>query len=155
TAAPAGTTSGRRVALVIGNAGYRSVPALINPQHDAEAIARSLRAVGFETVMIAEDASREQMVDALRRFSNEAEKADWAMVYYSGHGLEVNGTNYLVPVDAKITSDRDVQFAAIPLDQVMASVEGAKKLKLVLLDACRNNPFIPQMRRTAPGEVVA
>jgi len=154
-AMPTSAASGRRVALVIGNAAYRSVPALINPQHDAEAIGRSLRAVGFETVLIAEDATREQMVDALRRFSNEAEKADWAMVYYSGHGLEVNGTNYLVPVDAKISSDRDVQFAAIPLDQVMASVEGARKLKLVLLDACRNNPFIPQMRRTAPSAAVA
>jgi uncharacterized caspase-like protein len=77
------------------------------------------------------------------------------VVYYSGHGLEVNGTNYLVPVDARIATDRDVQFAAVPLDQVMASVEGAKKLKLILLDACRNNPFVPQIRRTAPPETVA
>jgi uncharacterized caspase-like protein len=73
-------------------------------------------------------------------------------VYYSGHGLEVNGTNYLVPVDARIATDRDVQFAAVPLDQVMASVEGAKKLKLVLLDACRNTPFVPQMRHTMPAD---
>ena len=69
--------------------------------------------------------------------------------------MEVNGTNYLIPVEAKIATDRDVQFEAIPLDQVMASVEGAKKLKLVLLDACRDNPFAPQMRRTAPGEAMA
>ncbi len=91
----------------------------------------------------------------MRTFANEAEKADWAVVYYSGHGMEVNGTNYLIPVEAKIASDRDVQFEAIPLDQVMAAVEGAKKLKLVLLDACRDNPFVPQMRRTAPAETVA
>ena len=151
-AAPAAATQGRRVALVIGNAAYRNVPALFNPEHDAEAIASSLRATGFEKVTVASDASREQMVDALRTFATEAEQADWAVVYYSGHGLEVNGTNYLVPVDARIASDRDAQFAAVPLDQVMASVEGAKKLKLVLLDACRNNPFVPQMRRTAPTD---
>ena len=137
---------------MIGNAAYRNVPALFNPEHDAEAIASSLRATGFEKVTVVSDASREQMVDALRTFATEAEQADWAVVYYSGHGLEVNGTNYLVPVDARISSDRDVQFAAVPLDQVMASVEGAKKLKLVLLDACRNNPFVPQMRRTAPAD---
>ncbi len=151
-AAPAAAAQGRRVALVIGNAAYRNVPALFNPEHDAEAIASSLRATGFEKVTVVSDASREQIVDALRTFATEAEQADWAVVYYSGHGLEVNGTNYLVPVDARISSDRDVQFAAVPLDQVMASVEGAKKLKLILLDACRNNPFVPQMRRTAPAD---
>jgi tetratricopeptide (TPR) repeat protein len=151
-AAPAAAEQGRRVALVIGNAAYKSVPALLNPEHDAEAIATSLRATGFAKVTVVSDASREQMVDALRAFATEAEQADWAVVYYSGHGLEVNGTNYLVPVDAKIASDRDVQFAAVPLDQVMASVEGAKKLKLILLDACRNNPFVPQMRHTLPAD---
>jgi tetratricopeptide (TPR) repeat protein len=152
TAAPTVAAQGRRVALVIGNAAYKNVPALLNPEHDAEAIASSLRATGFAKVTVVSDASREQIVDALRTFATEAEQADWAVVYYSGHGLEVNGINYLVPVDAKISSDRDVQFAAVPLDQVMASVDGAKKLKLVLLDACRNNPFVPQMRHTAPAD---
>jgi len=151
-AAPAAATQGRRVALIIGNAAYKSVPPLNNPEHDAEAIAASLRATGFARVTVVSDASREQMTDALRTFATEAEQADWAVVYYSGHGLEVNGINYLVPIDAKISSDRDVQFAAVPLDQVMASVDGAKKLKLVLLDACRNNPFVPQMRRTVPSD---
>ena len=128
---------------------------MLNPRHDAEALAASLRATGFETVTVVTDTTREKLIDALRTFANEAEKADWAVVYYSGHGMEVNGTNYLIPVEAKIATDRDVQFEAIPLDQVMASVEGAKKLKLVLLDACRDNPFAPQMRRTAPGEAMA
>jgi tetratricopeptide (TPR) repeat protein len=145
-------TQGRRVALVIGNARYTNVTALVNPQHDADAMAESLRATGFENVTVANDTSREKLVEALRRFASEAEKADWAVVYYSGHGMEVNGTNYLIPVEAKIASDRDVQFAAVPLDQVMAAVDGAKKLKLVLLDACRDNPFVPQMRRTTPAE---
>jgi tetratricopeptide (TPR) repeat protein len=154
-ATPASATQGRRVALIIGNSGYKNVTALPNPNHDADVMAASLRATGFESVTVANDATRETLIDALRTFANEAEKADWAVVYYSGHGMEVNGSNYLIPVEAKIASDRDVQFEAIPLDQVMASVEGAKKLKLVLLDACRNNPFAPQMRRTAPGETVA
>jgi uncharacterized caspase-like protein len=151
-AAPAAQTrakQGRRIALVIGNSAYKNVPALTNPQKDANAIATSLRNVGFDTVTLAVDSTREKLIDSLRAFADEAEKADWAIVYYAGHGIEVNGQNYLIPTDAKLASDRDVQFEAIPLDQVMASLEGAKKLKLVLLDACRDNPFAPQMRRTA------
>ena len=148
--------AGRRVALVIGNAAYKSVPTLANPQRDAVAMAKSLRAIGFDTVTLAEDTTREKLIDALRTFANDAEKAEWAMVYYAGHGIEINGTNYLIPVDAKLAADRDVQFEAVPLDQVMASIEGAKKLRLVVLDACRDNPFAPQMRRTvAPDAVVA
>ena len=95
---------GRRVALVIGNADYTSAGRLNNPRaRRAMSSAASLRAIGFETVTVANDATREKMTDALRAFSSEAEKADWAVVYYSGHGMEVNGTNYLVPVDAKIS----------------------------------------------------
>jgi uncharacterized caspase-like protein len=82
-------------------------------------------------------------------------KPDWALVYYAGHGMEVNGVNYLIPVDAKLATDRDVQFEAVPLEKVMTAVEGAKKLKLILLDACRDNPFAPQMRRTAPSQPAA
>ena len=150
-----GLPVGRRVALVIGNSSYKSVPELTNPQKDAEAVAASLRNIGFETVTLAADATREKLIDALRAFANEAEKSDWAMVYYAGHGIEVNGQNYLIPVDAKLAADRDVQFEAVPLDQVLAALEGAKKLKLVLLDACRDNPFAPQMRKTAAPEVMA
>jgi tetratricopeptide (TPR) repeat protein len=146
---------GRRVALVIGNSAYKNVPALTNPRKDSEAVAASLRNIGFETVTLAVDVTREKLIDGLRAFANEAEKADWAMVYYAGHGIEVNGQNYLIPVDARLAADRDVQFEAIPLEQVMASLEGAKKLKLVLLDACRDNPFAPQMRKTAAPDSVA
>jgi tetratricopeptide (TPR) repeat protein len=146
---------GRRVALVIGNSAYKNVPVLTNPLKDAEAVAASLRNIGFETVTLANDATREKLIDGLRAFGNEAEKADWAMVYYAGHGIEVNGQNYLIPVDAKLAADRDVQFEAIPLEQVMASLEGAKKLTLVLLDACRDNPFAPQIRKTAAPDAAA
>jgi tetratricopeptide (TPR) repeat protein len=157
-AVPAAVTAprakqGRRVALVIGNSGYTNVPVLSNPQHDADKIAATLRAIGFDTVALETNDTRETMISALRNFANEAESADWAMVYYAGHGIEVSGVNYLIPVDAKLAVDRDVQFEAVPLDQVMAALEGAKKLKLVLLDACRDNPFAPTMRHTAAPEV--
>lgn len=132
---------GRRVALIIGNSAYTAVPALPNPQRDAEKISAALRAIGFETVTLASNTTREKLLDALRSFAATADKADWAMVYYAGHGVEVNGVNYLVPVDAKMKSDRDISFEAMPLDQVQLAIEGARKLKLVVLDACRDNPF--------------
>jgi tetratricopeptide (TPR) repeat protein len=156
TPAPQVAKQGRRIALVIGNSAYKNVPALSNPQNDARAVATSLRNIGFDAVTLVVDATRETLIDDLRAFADDAEKADWAVVYYAGHGMEVNGQNYLIPTDAKLTTDRDVQFAAIQLDQVMAALEGAKKLKLVVLDACRDNPFAPQMRQTiAPATAVA
>jgi tetratricopeptide (TPR) repeat protein len=139
---------GRRVALVVGNSAYRRVPELINPRNDANAVAAALRNVGFDTVVQVADTTRERLADVLRTFATEAAKADWAMVYYAGHGIEVNGRNYLLPVDARLAADRDVASEAVPLDAVMASLAGASKLKLVVLDACRDNPFAPQMQRT-------
>lgn len=144
---------GLRIALVIGNSEYRNVPVLANPRKDAEAIATSLRNIGFDRVTLANDATREKLIDSLRAFANEAEEADWAMVYYAGHGMEVGGVNYLVPTDAKLAVDRDIQFEAVPLDQVLAAVDAARKLKLVVLDACRDNPFSP--RRSAGPDAAA
>jgi tetratricopeptide (TPR) repeat protein len=138
----------RRVALVIGNGAYKNVPELSNPANDAEAIANTLRSLGFDLVTLVENSSKEQMISALRAYATEADRADWAVVYYAGHGLEVSGVNYLLPVDTVLKTDRDIQFEALPLDQVMASIDGAKKLKLVVLDACRNNPFIQTIEKT-------
>jgi len=146
---------GRRIALVIGNSSYKHVPALANPKRDAEAIAASLRAVGFEEVMLVSDSDRGRLLDALRTFTGNAEQADWAMVYYAGHGMEVGGVNYLIPVEAKIAVDRNIQNEAVPLDQVMSAVDGARKLRLVLLDACRDNPFASQMQKTAAAQPLA
>ena len=148
-AADTAAQQGRRIALVIGNSAYKNVPALPNPKRDAEAIAASLRAVGFEEVTLVSDSDRGRLLDTLKTFANNAEKADWAVVYYAGHGMEVSGVNYLIPIEAKVAVDRDVQYEAVPLDQVMTAVEGAKKLRLVLLDACRDNPFASQMQKTA------
>lgn len=150
---PEAAGQGRRIALVIGNAQYQNANVLTNPEHDAEVIAASLRAVGFDQVTLVEDATRDKMIGALRAFAANSAKADWALVYYSGHGMEAFGINFLIPVDAKLATGHDVFAETVSLDQVMASVDGAKKLKLVLLDACRTNPFLAQMRRTAALDV--
>jgi uncharacterized caspase-like protein len=94
-------------------------------------------------------------MDALRTFTREADKADWAVIYYAGHGIEVGGVNYLIPIDAKLEIDRDAQFEAVALTQVISSVEGAKKMRLIILDACRDNPFAQQMKRSIASRSVA
>ncbi|WP_052763815.1 caspase family protein [Microvirga massiliensis] len=137
-----------RIALVIGNSGYAAVGHLPNAERDAATIAQTLRDVGFKTVRVASDLNSSEMRRIFRDFGAEAEKADWAVVYYAGHGIEVGGTNYLIPVDARLKSDRDVVFEALPLDQVITSIEGARKLRLIILDACRDNPFLNQMTRS-------
>jgi tetratricopeptide (TPR) repeat protein len=144
----------RRVALVIGNSSYLSVAALPNPRRDAETLALALRAAGFQTVQIAADLTRESFAKQLQSFAAEADRADWAVVYFAGHGIEVGGVNYLIPVDARLKTDRDVPLEAVALDQVLASVSGAKKLRLVVLDACRDNPFVAKMSRTVAGRSI-
>lgn len=151
--APAGS-SGRRVALVVGNGAYKNVHALPNPPRDAKLIADVLRDVGFQTVISASDLTRDKFFEALQTFAAEAEKADWAVVYYAGHGFEIGGVNYLVPVDAKLAADRDAETQAVALEQVIAAVGAARKVRLVMLDACRDNPFAPTMQRTLSLKLV-
>jgi tetratricopeptide (TPR) repeat protein len=147
---------GTRVALVIGNSAYDNVPALPNPANDAQAIAQVLRDEGFRTVHLVEDATRANLARALQEFQEEADSADWAVVYYAGHGIEIGGTNYLVPVDARLKSDRDApNDEAISLNRVLDAVAGAKNLKLVMLDACRDNPFGQSMQRSLAVRSVA
>ena len=156
SAAAARATSarqGRRIALVIGNSAYRSVVQLTNPRNDARAIGASLQNIGFDNVTIVIDATRDKLREALHAFADEARNADWAMVYYAGHGVELNGIDYLVPIDAKITRESDAPAQAIPVAEVIAATEGARKLKLVLLDACRDNPF--EAQAAAPAAPVA
>ncbi len=145
---------GRRVALVIGNSAYKSVPLLPNPVRDAAAVADVLRKVGFQSVTLVKDVTRDKLVEALRSFAKEADNSDWALIYYAGHGIELAGTNYLIPIDAKLVSDRDVQFEAIGLDQVMSATDGAKKLRIILLDACRDNPFLNQIKRSVASRSI-
>jgi tetratricopeptide (TPR) repeat protein len=139
---------GVRKALVIGNSSYKSAAVLPNPRNDAEAIADVFRRIGFKSVRLEYDLDREKLTNALRAFARESASADWAVVYYAGHGIEVAGVNYLVPIDAKLETDRDVEFETVPLDRVMTAVDGAKQLRLIILDACRDNPFVRTMTRS-------
>ncbi len=148
-------SQGRRIALVIGNSAYRSANELNNPQKDARAVGRSLQNIGFADVTIVIDATREKLQQALRAFSDDARNADWAMVYYAGHGVELNGIDYLIPVDARIASESDAPSQAIALTDVTAAIAGARKLKLVLLDACRDNPFEAPASTPSKPDVVA
>jgi len=143
-----------RVALVIGNGDYNVVARLFNPPRDADIVAQTLKSLGFKTVQTQNDLGFDAMRRVLRDFAAEAEKADWAVIYYAGHAIEVDGTNYLIPVDARLRSDRDVQFEAVSLDQMLASIEGARKLRLVILDACRDNPFLNRMTRTSASRSI-
>ncbi|WP_413988713.1 caspase family protein [Labrys okinawensis] len=137
---------GRRVALVIGNSAYQAVARLPNPAQDADLVGAALRQAGVQDVTIAHDLDRSAMVAALRGFADKADGADWAIIYYAGHGIEVDGTNYMIPVDARLAGDRDVPDEAVSLDRLLSAIQGARKLRLVVLDACRNNPFVVQMK---------
>ncbi len=146
--------AGHRVALVVGNGAYKNVPALDNPPRDARLIAESLKSLGFQTVTVANDLTRDKFFEALKTFAGLAEKADWAVVYYAGHGFEIGGVNYLVPVDARLKVDKDAEAEAVALEQVIAAASGARRLRLVILDACRDNPFAPAMEHTIALKLV-
>jgi tetratricopeptide (TPR) repeat protein len=145
---------GVRVALVIGNSAYRAVPALPNPERDADAVAKSLEGLGFKTVIKVYNAGYADFVAALKKFEAMATQADWGVIYYAGHGFQLAGGNYLIPVDAQLQSDQDAPKEAVPLERVLQAANKAKKLRLVLLDACRDNPFGPRMKRTIATHAV-
>jgi len=140
TLAPAQGDKAQRVALVVGNAKYVEA-ALPNAVNDAADIARELRAAGFE-VIHRENASLKEMHLALREFGDRLGKTATGVFYFAGHGLQVRGRNFLVPVDADIAREDEVQFSALDLAAVMEKLDTARNpVNLVILDACRNNPF--------------
>jgi uncharacterized caspase-like protein len=132
----------RRVALVIGNSVYQHAENLPNTINDADAIAAMLRAAGFDVVDERRNVTTIEFKRAVRDFMSSAINADIAVVYYSGHGIEIGGTNYLIPVDAKLVSDYDAEDEAIALDRIIVAAEPARRLRLIVLDACRDNPFL-------------
>lgn len=144
----------RRIALVIGNSSYQAVSALPNPAKDAELVGEAMRRAGIDTTVVR-DLDRAGMVNALKAFAEKADAADWAMIYYAGHGIEVAGTNYLIPVDARLRNERDIQDEAVTLQRLLSATEGAHKLRLVVLDACRNNPFAQQMKMASATRAVS
>ncbi len=139
---------GKRIALVIGNGAYKGHAPLANPTNDGKAVAAKLKQLGFQEVVEHYDVDLQTMSAAIKEFGDRAETADWALIYYAGHGLEVAGINYLLPTDAQLARESHVQDEAISLDRVLDKVRGARKLRLVILDACRNNPFVPRMVRS-------
>jgi uncharacterized caspase-like protein len=143
----------RRVALVIGNSAYKNVNQLAGPANDSEAISTTLKNAGFD-VELKRDLNINEMRRALSDFSDTVRDADVAIVYYAGHGIAINGANYLIPVDAVLERDTDASNEAIPLDQVLTVVEHARQLRLVILDACRNNPFNKTMKREIGSRAV-
>jgi hypothetical protein len=149
TAAPVAVpVSETRVALVIGNSTYKNVPLLANPVNDANDISESLKQLGF-TVKTATNANFEEMRRNIIAFGREAQGSDIAIVFFAGHGMEIGGENWLIPVDAELVSDTDAESEAISLKTAMLQVTKAARLGLVILDACRNNPFAVKMQRTA------
>ncbi|WP_448031852.1 caspase family protein [Bradyrhizobium liaoningense] len=139
----------RRVAFVVGNGSYKNVAQLPNPPIDAKAMAATLRNVGFE-VIEGSNLSRDQMTEKLLDFGRKAQGSDIALFYYAGHGIAVSGTNYLLPVDADIKSEMDVKLgAAINIDLTLEQTMGDAKVKLVFLDACRDNPFAAKIKSNA------
>ena len=139
-------SAAQRVALVIGNASYAHAPALANPLNDAADVGAALRRLGFEVTRLR-NTSYATLRRGLQEFTRAASASEVAVVFYAGHGIEVDQSNFLVPVDARLESDQDVEFEAVPLDLVLRSMERASGLRLVILDACRDNPFAASMRR--------
>jgi TPR repeat protein len=136
----------KRVALVIGNTSYENSAALPNARNDARAMADALAELGF-AVTLAEDLTLSAMNAALRDFARASYGVQDALVFFAGHGMEFGGENWLLPVDAQLQTDLDVSFETISLSAILQAVGGARGLKLVILDACRDNPFLNTMGR--------
>jgi len=146
--------TGVRAALVIGNSNYKSIDLLPNPARDAKLVADSFSRAGFVNVRTLIDGTRDDMNAALKKFAVDAANADWAVIYYAGHGVEYDGNNFLVPVDVKYIDDADIPKESIALDAVLNAVSPATKLRLVMLDACRENPFASQLHGDAESSSI-
>lgn len=136
-----------RIALVIGNGAYQQAPKLPNPVNDARAMAGALKGLGF-TVIEGYDLSIEAMLDRIHDFGQAADGAEMALVFYAGHGLQLAGHNYLLPVNARLIRETDLRREAIEVEEILGEARQARRLRVVILDACRDNPFQAQMARS-------
>src|ERR1700723_3866182 len=146
--------AGKRVALVIGMSNYQQVPRLANPARDADVVAALFKQAGFDTVNNQRDLGIVDLRRVIREFSETSRDADISVIYYAGHGIEVDGTNYLVPADARLLSDFDVEDETIALDRVLKALDPVKRLRLIILDACRDNPFAKTMKRSVASRSI-
>lgn len=144
----------RRVALVIGNSAYKSAVRLANPANDAALVGGMFKNAGFDWIDTRTDLNAAEMRRALRDFGGRARGADVAVIYYAGHGIELDGANYLIPIDAALETDSDVLDETVALDRALFAVEPAKQLRLIILDACRDNPFAKTMKRTVAARAI-
>jgi len=141
----------RRVALIIGNSNYQNAPILPNPERDARGIADMFQKAGYEIVTTAFNVGNLDFKSTIRKFEDTVTDADIAVIYYAGYGLNIHGTNYLIPIDAKLASDRDANNETITLEQLVESVHGAKLLRVIIIDACRDSPFARIMKAERMG----
>jgi uncharacterized caspase-like protein len=135
-----------RVALVIGNGAYQHAPRLPNPANDASDVAAALKRSGFD-VILATDLDKDKMDEATIRFARAARTADVAMFYYSGHAMQFGGVNYLAPVDTQLTDEADLR-RMVRVDDVVADIQQAKNLRILVLDSCRDNPLAEDLKRS-------
>ena len=147
--------AGRRAALVIGNSAYKNVPTLANPSNDAKAVSELFKKAGFEVVETRVDLGIVEMRRAIRDFTDQVRDFDIAVIFFAGHGMEVGGTNYMIPTDAVLERDIDVEDEALSLDRIMRVLDPAKRLRLVILDACRDNPFARTMKRSVGTRAIS
>jgi TPR repeat protein len=138
--ASAALNEGRRVAFVVGNSAYRTVPLLANPANDAKAVAEALKNSGFE-VVTAFDLDRAAFDQEVHKFVRELSGADFSLFYYSGHGIQIGGDNRLIPVDAALKSPMDLEVETISVRTILGYMQTQTRLQAVFLDSCRNNPF--------------
>ena len=147
---PGTSSSGPRTALVIGNARYTTAP-LRNPVNDARAISSTLKELGFQVTLL-EDAGQKKMKRAIDKFGRTIRDGGVGLFYFSGHGMQVDGRNYLIPVDAEVDAEADVEYEAVEAGRVLAKMKTANNgMNLVFLDACRNNPFARSFRSASKG----
>lgn len=140
----------QRVALVIGNSAYKDSP-LRNPSNDASDMAQTLRGLGFQ-VILRTNAGRRQMVEAVREFGNQIKRGGVGLFYYAGHGVQSRGKNFLIPVDAHIEGEADLEFETMDANMVLAQMDDAgNRVNIVVLDACRDNPFARSFRSASRG----
>jgi uncharacterized caspase-like protein len=142
--------TGRRIALVVGNARYKTAP-LINPVNDARAISAALKKMNFQVILL-ENATISQMYSASREFGDSLRKGDVGLFFYAGHGIQIRGRNYLIPIDANIKREDEVSFNSFDAGQLLEKMETAhSNVNIVILDACRNNPFARSFRSSSQG----
>ena len=155
TCSAGGARADRRIALVVGNANYTN-PSLVlsNPKNDAEDVAAALRSLGFEVVQ-AIDANKRDMDLSMAKFARLATDSDAVLFYYAGHALQYQGRNYLMPIDAEVEDEVSLRYQMIAIDDVRAALDRASGVKVMILDACRNNPVVDSLRRKMSGETRA